>query len=117
MSPARKDYVETFALSAAFAAVSAIFLLPLGQRVSQLAAGLAMALAMASLALAALAVDRAAATWRSSAGGVGIDAAGLLAALAASNTPQADYRSLFISLTALATAARVSESYRPTEAR
>lgn len=104
--------IETLSLSAAFAAVGALAAMPLGHHVTELGAALAMALALAALALAERQVSLCVARWRPTAGGLGMDAAGLLAALATLVADRSEHRAIFLALLAIATSARIADALR-----
>ncbi len=109
----RGDLVESVALSASFAGIATVATVSLGHHVAEIFSALAMGLAIVGLAVAGSSASQGSGTWRPSPLGIGFDAAGLLAALASSAAPQADYRAMLIAFVAIAAGARISDGYKP----
>jgi hypothetical protein len=108
----RGELVESLALSAAFAGIATVATVSLGHHVAELFAALAMGLAILGLVIAGHSASRGTGVWRPSPLGVGFDAAGLLAALASSTAPQAEYRAMLIAFAAIAAGARIADGYK-----
>ena len=110
-----RDPVEPVTLSTIFASLATVATVPLGHHVCELFSLLAVGLAILGLGIVCASAARGAGTWRPTPWGAGIDAAGLLATLAASSAPIAEHRAGLVAFAAIAAGARISDGYRPKE--